>query len=141
LDDVELGLPCGDVGQLFGDDVLFGLEQVVAVAGGGYDGHAGGLGEDADVGGVDLLDVEEGGGLGDEVGRAELGDVVDDAVGRQDGDAGGLHVDEGHHHGRFGEGRDGKMAGAELGVLVHGRVGLVEGKLELRRTLLGVGDG
>ena len=68
----------------------------------------------------------------------EVFEAVDDAVGGQDGDAGGFHVDEGHHHGCFGEGRDGEVAGGELFVFV---AGLVEGELELGAALLGVGDG
>ena len=59
-------------------------------------------------------------------------------MGGQDGDAGGVHVDEGHHHGGFGEGRRGEMAGAELLVFV---ARLVEGQFELGGALLGVGDG
>ena len=77
-------------------------------------------------------------GLGDEVGRGEAFQAEDDAVGGQDGDAGRIHVDEGHHHGSFGEGRRGYVAGADALV---GVAGLVQGQLELRGTLLGIGDG
>ena len=61
-------------------------------------------------------------------------------MGGQDGDAGGVHVDEGHHHGGFGEGRGrgGVPSGDELFVFV---AGLVEGEFELGGALLGVGDG
>src|SRR6266550_3008317 len=59
-------------------------------------------------------------------------------MGRQNGDAGGVHVDEGHHHGRLGEGGRGQVAGAELFVLV---AWLVEGEFELGGAFLGVGYG
>ena len=59
-------------------------------------------------------------------------------MGGEDGDAGGVHVDEGHHHGCFGEGGGGEMAGGEFLVFV---AGLVEGELELGGALFGVGDG
>ena len=59
-------------------------------------------------------------------------------MGGQDGDAGGVHVDEGHHHGGLGEGRRGEVAGAEFFVFVEG---LVEGEFELGGALFGVGDG
>lgn len=84
-------------------------------------------------------DGEELFGTGEEGFGGEAFEAVDDAVGGQDGDAGGVHVDEGHHHGGFGEGRGGEVAGAELCLFAH--VGLVEGELELGAALLGVGDG
>ncbi len=59
-------------------------------------------------------------------------------MGGEDGDAGGVHVDEGHHHGGFGERGDREMAGGEFFVFV---AGLVEGEFELGGALLGVGDG
>ena len=57
-----------------GDGFGFGGEEVVAVAGGGEEGGAVGFGEAAEEGGGRRgrrrarLDVEEGGGFGDEVG-------------------------------------------------------------------------
>ena len=73
-------------------------------------------------------------------GEEKFSRPVDDAVGGQDGDAGGVHVDEGHHHGGLGEGGDGEVAGVEAFVLVE-EPWLVEGELELGGALLGVGDG
>ncbi len=66
-------------------------------------------------------------------------------MGGEDGDAGCVHVDEGHHHGGFGEGRGGEHgAGVAVGddgggaVFVAGEC-LVEGELELGGALFGVG--
>ena len=84
-------------------------------------------------------DGVEGAGFGDEVGGGEVFDAGDDAMGGKDGDAGGVHVDEGHHHGGFGEGR-GREGG--LGLRLSSLVeGLVEGEFELGGALFGVGDG
>ena len=65
----------------------------------------------------------------------------------EDGDTGGIHVDEGHHHGGFGEGRGGEHgAGVAVGddgggaVFVAGEC-LVEGEFELGGALFGVSDG
>ena len=59
-----------------------------------------------------LSDGEVAAGAGDEVGRGEVFEAMDYSVGGEDGDAGGFHVDEGHHHGGFGEGWRGEFAGA-----------------------------
>ncbi len=48
LDDVELALAGGKVGELFGDGVGLGGEEVVAVSGDGEEGGAGGLRSRAD---------------------------------------------------------------------------------------------
>ncbi len=87
-------------------------------------------------------DGEEFFGLGQEVGSVEVAvqllEAEDDAVGGEDGDAGRVHVDEGHHHGGLGERRCGQVAGAELFV---GIGGFAERQTELGGALLGVGDG
>ncbi len=79
---------------------------------GGDHCSAGDVLQRAQVRGIELGDGEVAAGPGDEVGGGEVFEAVDDAVGGQDGDAGCVHVDEGHHHGGFGEGGDGQVAGA-----------------------------
>ena len=138
LDDVELALAGREVGECGGDYVGFGGQKVVAVACGGQEGCAPGVIEGVDVGGVEFLDIEVGAGLDDEVRRAEAFETVDDSVGGKDGDAGSVHIDEGHHHGGFGESGCGEMAGREI---LIGVVVLVEGEPELGAAFLGVGDG
>ena len=123
LDDVELGLAVGDAGvEGFEDDLdgfLFGYEEVGALL---HDGDEGDLVREelGCVGGGELGDVEEGVSFGDEVGDGLGGEVEDYAVGGEDGDAGGFHVDEGHHHGGFGEGWRGEEGVGFVGVVGGG---------------------
>ena len=103
------------------DGFWSGGEEEVAVAGGGDEGHAWGVveaaeegvftGEMAVGGGGDFFYGEEAFGFAGELAAVEAGEAEDDAVGGEDGDAGGVHVDEGHHHGGFGEGRGGEACG------------------------------
>ena len=88
--------------------------------------------------------------MGDEVGpRRSAVEAGDDAVGGEDGDAGGVHVDKGHHHGGFGVGGAGELRPVGMlfssarfgGRLVVFGAAVVEGEVELGGALPGVGDG
>ena len=69
-------------------------------------------------------------------------EAEDYAVGGEDGDAGGFHVDEGHHHGGFGEGR-GQGVGVRFVCAVGGRFIVPAGrrKAEGGSPFVHVGDG
>lgn len=84
---------------------------MIAVAGGGDEGYVMSHDDGFKVGREERGDVEELFGAGEEGFGVEVFEAVDDAVGGQDGDAGCVHVDEGHHHGCFGEGWGWKVAG------------------------------
>jgi hypothetical protein len=126
LDDVEFTLARGKGFKQRADGFGPGGEQVVTVAGCGDEGDAGGGGELFEQGGCalkvsgggggDFLDGEKLGGVGGKLAAVEADEAEDDAVGGQDGNARGFHVDEGHHHGGFREGGRGETCRAGAGL-------------------------
>ena len=54
-------------------------------------------------------------GLVGELAAVEADEAEGDAVGGQDGDAGGVHVDEGHHHGCSGKAGAGRFCRRAMG--------------------------
>ena len=111
---------------------------MVAILSGDQEGDAVRGSEWFEVSGEEWFDVEELFGTGEKVFGVEVRQAVDDSVGGEDGDAGGIHIDEGHHHGGLGKCRDGELSGAEISILVERLEGLIEGELELGGALPGV---
>lgn len=142
LGNSQLALFCRETCEERGDGLGFWGEEVVAVASDGEEGVGGGVGQGIDEIGRGRLVFEFGDGVvgarfGNEIWGGEVFDALNDAMRGQDGNAGGVHVDEGHHHGGFGESGDRKRAGADPLVFVER---LVEGKLELGASLFGIRD-